>query len=83
MRSHKNMHPYSFRPIGQDEINQDLKKVISISTLSLDAQISADSLDQLLSLVDGHADAWVEEVVDHGDQVGLVMAVTQSNGGRA
>ena len=49
--------------------------------MSLDAKISADSLDQLLSLVvdSHHADAWVEEVAeDHGDQVALVMAVTQS-----
>ena len=50
--------------------------------MSLDAQISAESLDQLLSLVDGHADAWVEEVVDHVGQVGLVIPVTQSNGAR-
>ena len=52
--------------------------------MSLDAQISAKSLDQLLSLVDGHADAWVEEVADHVGQVGLVIPVTQqSNGGGA
>ena len=66
----------------QDENNQNLTKTSfnSLSALSLDAKISAYSLDQLL--VVSHADARVEEVADdHGDQVALVMAVTQSNGG--